>query len=109
MISRRTFLSGSAAAAVVGVAAQPAAGARPPADAAPARPIDRQAVVARHRVVRKRLDTQSPLQVGNGGFAFSVDATGLQTFVPFNTMSDWGWHSFPLPPGQLPSCFRGQV
>ncbi|WP_328468311.1 DNAJC11 domain-containing protein [Streptomyces sp. NBC_00448] len=110
MVTRRTFLSGSAVAAVVGVGAEPAvAEARTPAGAGSMRPIDRQAVVARHRVVRGKLDTQSPLQVGNGGFAFGVDVTGLQTFVPFNTMSDWGWHSFPLPPGQEPSDFRGQV
>ena len=31
------------------------------------------------------------MQVGNGCFAFGTDITGLQTFVPFATMSDWGW------------------
>ncbi|GAA3092966.1 hypothetical protein JOF29_007044 [Kribbella aluminosa] len=71
--------------------------------------IDRHALVARHRVVRDALNPHSPLQVGNGGFAFGVDVTGLQTFVPFNTMSDWGWHSFPLPSGQHASDFRGEV
>ena len=40
-------------------------------------------------------DPRSPAQVGNGRFAFGMDITGLQTFVPFNTLSDWGWHSFP--------------
>lgn len=104
MITRRSFVSGSAAAAVTGAAA-PARTPHP----APERPIDRQAIVARHRVVRDALNTHSPLQVGNGGFAIGVDATGLQTFVPFNTMSDWGWHSFPLPPGQHPSDFHGEV
>ncbi|WP_410789974.1 DNAJC11 domain-containing protein [Kribbella sp. C-35] len=107
MITRRTFVSGSAAAAATGVAASqtsPAASA-----AAPNIPIDRQAVVARHRVVRDAINTHSPLQVGNGRFAFGVDVTGLQTFVPFNTMSEWGWHSFPLPPGQQPSDFHGEV
>ena len=39
------------------------------------------------------------LQVGNGELAFAVDATGLQTFYG-NTMSHWGWHSFPLPEGK---------
>lgn len=41
----------------------------------------------------------TPLQVGNGEFAFSVDVTGLQTFIPCNTMSHWGWHVAPLPKG----------
>ncbi|MFG1905631.1 hypothetical protein [Kribbella sp. NPDC048928] len=71
--------------------------------------IDRKAVVTRHRVLRDAINTHSPLQVGNGRFAFGVDVTGLQTFVPFNTMSEWGWHSFPLPPGQQPSDFHGEV
>ena len=50
------------------------------------------------------LDTLASLTVGNGGFAFTVDATGLQSFprmysngVPLGTMSDWGWHSFDNP------------
>ncbi len=59
--------------------------------------IDRKAVVDRHRIVTTKTDPRSPAQVGNGEFAFSVDITGLQTFVPFNTMSQWSWHSFPLP------------
>ena len=61
--------------------------------------IDRKAVVDRHRIVTTKTDPRSPAQVGNGEFAFSVDITGLQTFVPFNTMSQWSWHSFPLPEG----------
>jgi len=73
------------------------------------RPIDRQALVTRHNVVITTLNDQSPLQVGNGSFAFGVDVTGLQTFVPFNTMSHWGWHSMPLPPGARPEEFRGQM
>ncbi|KAF2105958.1 Six-hairpin glycosidase-like protein [Lophiotrema nucula] len=39
----------------------------------------------------------SPLQVGNGNFAFGVDVTGLQTFLPHNTLSSWGWHNSSLP------------
>ncbi|OTA96679.1 hypothetical protein M434DRAFT_372946 [Hypoxylon sp. CO27-5] len=39
----------------------------------------------------------TPLQVGNGNFAFGVDVTGLQTFSSFATMSTWGWHNFSLP------------
>ena len=64
--------------------------------------IDRFALVARHNVQVNAFDSLSSLSVGNGAFAFTVDATGLQTFpesyvngVPLGTMSEWGWHSFP--------------
>ncbi len=71
--------------------------------------IDRHALVNRHNVVLTAFDGERPLQVGNGEFAFGMDITGLQTFVPFNTMSHWGWHSAPLPPGQRIEDFEGQV
>ncbi len=61
--------------------------------------IDRYAVVSRHNITTTVLDTLSPAQVGNGEFAFNMDITGLQTFVPFNTLAQWSWHSFPLPKG----------
>src|SRR5680860_919192 len=64
--------------------------------------IDRFALVTRHNVFINAFDSLSSLSVGNGEFAFTVDATGLQTFpeiykngVPLGTMSEWGWHSFP--------------
>ncbi len=71
--------------------------------------IDRQALVNRHAVVLDGFDPRSPLSVGNGEFAFTVDATGLQTFpalyeknVPLCTQSQWGWHASPgRPPGEL--------
>ena len=66
--------------------------------------IDRHALVTRHNVVLEQLDIHNPLSVGNGQFAFTVDATGLQTFpdafidtIPLGTLSDWGWHAFPNP------------
>ncbi|GAP88999.1 putative six-hairpin glycosidase-like protein [Rosellinia necatrix] len=64
--------------------------------------IDRKAVVRRFNPRRNASSTTTPLQVGNGNFAFGVDVTGLQTFSPFATMSAWGWHNFSLPttPGQ---------
>src|SRR5208283_4117260 len=69
-----------------------------------AAPIDRHALVTRHNVVLHRFDADNPLTVGNGGFAFTVDATGLQTFpeafehtTPLGTLSDWGWHTAPNP------------
>ena len=67
-----------------------------------AQPINRKALVERHTVINKTMDTLSSLSVGNGKFAFTVDATGLQSFpdayakgVPLGTQSEWGWHSFP--------------
>ncbi len=68
--------------------------------------IDREALVGRHKIVITKIDALSPLQVGNGKFAFSADVTGLQTFpaeyengIPLTTMAEWGWHSFPNPKG----------
>ncbi|MBO7467306.1 MAG: hypothetical protein J6T94_06480 [Bacteroidaceae bacterium] len=68
--------------------------------------IDRQAVVQRHNITTHATMPISPAQVGNGKFAFGMDITGLQTFTAFNTMSDWGWHSFPLPEGMSPDDYR---
>ena len=68
--------------------------------------IDRKAVVERHKIVTTKTNPQSPAQVGNGEFAFGVDITGLQTFVPFNTMAQWSWHSFPLPEGMSDKDYR---
>lgn len=65
-------------------------------------PIDRMALVERNNPHVSDFNPLSSLTVGNGGFAFTVDATGLQTFpelyedgVCLGTMSQWGWHSFP--------------
>lgn len=63
-------------------------------------PIDRHALVTRHNIEWNDLHGQIPL--GNGEFCFNVDATGLQTFGG-STMSHWGWHSNPLPPGCTPA------
>ena len=64
--------------------------------------IDRFALVNRHHVFNNGFDSLNSLSVGNGEFAFTVDATGLQTFpeiydngVCLGTQSEWGWHSFP--------------
>jgi hypothetical protein len=64
-----------------------------------AQPIDREALVRRHNVVVKSVDYDSPLTVGNGGFAFTADITGLQTFsdlyhrngIPTETQARWAW------------------
>ena len=70
--------------------------------AALASPIDRRALVERHNVRLRAIETDSPLTVGNGEFATTVDVTGLQTlnasyltFPPLQTMSHWAWHRVP--------------
>lgn len=62
-----------------------------------AQPLDRFAIVSRHNVTVSSFDTLASLTVGNGSFAVTVDATGLQTFpeyyengVCLGTFSDWG-------------------
>ncbi|WP_460798848.1 hypothetical protein [Microbacterium sp. GXF0217] len=77
--------------------------------------IDRRAVVARHRIRRTEIDSEAPLSVGNGELAFTVDATGLQTFgdwhsrasaradgrsaTPLGTQAQWAFHWAPNPDG----------
>lgn len=89
-----------------------------------AAPIDRQAVVERHTVHLNRIDVESPLSVGNGDFAFTVDPTGLQSFeyfhdegIPLETSSTlpWAWHEFPntqglkLKDAMMPHDFHGRT
>jgi hypothetical protein len=81
------------AAALVGAGAAAAPG-----------PIDRRALVDRHRPVVRGFDAESPLSVGNGELTFTADPTGLQTFaevydqtIPLGTLSQWGWHTAPNP------------
>ena len=65
--------------------------------------IDRKRLVARHNPELTKIDLESPLTVGNGEFAYTVDVTGLQSFydayleanAPLCTMSQWGWHTEP--------------
>lgn len=64
--------------------------------------IDRQVLVTRHNPTITEIDSIAVFSVGNGEFAFTAGVTGLQTFtdyynsgIPLNTMSHWGWHSFP--------------
>ncbi|MBR6286112.1 MAG: hypothetical protein IKR18_03870, partial [Bacteroidaceae bacterium] len=71
--------------------------------------IDRHALVMRNNPVVESFDTLSSLSVGNGNFAYTVDASGLQTFpelykrgVCLGTMSSWGWHSFDNPKNLRP-------
>jgi len=96
MIHRSLPLSAIAGATVIFSQLLPAAG--PPA-------IDRHALVVRHNPVNRKLDVDAPMTVGNGGFAFGADITGLQTFdaayhqngIPVETLSRWCWHSQPNP------------
>ncbi len=64
--------------------------------------IDRKSLVTRNNPTITCIDTLASLSLGNGGFAFTADITGLQTWpevyangIPLGTMSEWGWHSFP--------------
>ena len=98
-VTRRTFLGAVPAA----LAAQSAASGG----------IDRRAVVSRHNPTLHGIDARSPLSVGNGEFAFTVDPTGLQTFpqpyeaqMPLCTQSQWGWHTAPNPTGKGPGDLR---
>ena len=98
-VSRRAFLGAVPAA----LAAQSAALAG----------IDRRAVVSRHNPTLRGIDPRSPLSVGNGEFAFTVDPTGLQTFpqpyeaqMPLCTQSQCGWHTAPNPTGKGPADLR---
>lgn len=64
-------------------------------------PINRKQLVERHTIINTKVDSLSSVSIGNGGFAFTADVTGLQSFpsayakgVPLGTESEWGWHSF---------------
>lgn len=73
-------------------------------------PPDRHALVTAQDVVVSGVDPVSPLSVGNGRLATTVDVTGLQTFpaayplaeagggpagTMLGTLAEWGWHAFP--------------
>ena len=69
--------------------------------------IDRKALVTRHNLVLRDPSFEGPTQVGNGDFAYGFDITGMQTFNDnFTTMSDWGWHSTPMPKGLRVDDFK---
>ncbi|KAF7313892.1 hypothetical protein HMN09_00547100 [Mycena chlorophos] len=58
--------------------------------------IDRHALVSRYNPTRNASSLTTPMQVGNGNFAFGADITGLQTFQPYAIMSSWGWKNDSL-------------
>ncbi|WP_189337613.1 hypothetical protein [Arthrobacter sp. AFG7.2] len=72
--------------------------------------MDRKALVRRHNVRQAHVDSRSPVSVGNGEFAFTLDLTGLQSLpdsypvgardeLPpgtlLGTQAQWGWHAIP--------------
>ncbi|KAJ3506905.1 hypothetical protein NLJ89_g6604 [Agrocybe chaxingu] len=63
--------------------------------------IDRHALVTRFNPSRNASSSVTPMQVGNGNFAFGADVTGLQTFLPYGILTSWGWKNDSLPPGKI--------
>ncbi|MCL2222144.1 MAG: glycoside hydrolase family 65 [Oscillospiraceae bacterium] len=65
--------------------------------------IDRKQLLSRHNPRLNAAQIDSPLSVGNGGFAFTADITGMQSLyelysqnnLPLCIMSEWGWHVDP--------------
>ena len=57
----------------------------------------RREIVRSFNPHRNASSSITPLQVGNGDFAFGADITGLQTFSRFSIQSSWAWHNFSLP------------
>ena len=68
--------------------------------------INRKKLIDSHNPVLTRMETDSPLTVGNGELAFTADITGMQTLydhyctVPLCTMAQWGWHTEPVGGGR---------
>ncbi|KAG6865432.1 hypothetical protein C0991_002670 [Blastosporella zonata] len=64
--------------------------------------IDRHSLVQRFNPTRVGFDpnANTPMQLGNGNFAFGADVTGLQTLLPFGILSSWGWKNDTLPTGE---------
>lgn len=71
--------------------------------------IIRQPIISRFNPIRRTVSSNyiTPIQIGNGNFAFGADITGLQTLQPFNTLSSWGWHNSSLPNNTTPANFTG--
>lgn len=65
--------------------------------------INRKKLIKKHNPVLTKIDTTSPLTVGNGEFAFTVDITGTQSLyqtylndhMPLCTMHQWGFFTTP--------------
>src|SRR5690606_14237395 len=62
--------------------------------------INRFALVNRNNITITDPDTLGSLSVGNGEFAFTVDASGLQSFyqdyengIALGIMAQWAWHT----------------
>ncbi|MGB3151431.1 MAG: hypothetical protein WBB27_12295, partial [Maribacter sp.] len=67
--------------------------------------IDREALVKRHHLTFNSINASNIPQVGNGEIAFGIDVTGLQSLYG-NTLSQWGWHTSPLPKGKTMDDFK---
>ena len=105
-ISRRTLLAAGAWTAGGLLGSRWFGRAAASAEGAGGSGIDRQSLVRRHCPHVQQFDPFSALTVGNGNFAFTADATGLQTFpgeyrekFPLCTCAHWAWHTTPAPDG----------
>ncbi|KAK7427226.1 hypothetical protein QQZ08_006339 [Neonectria magnoliae] len=69
----------------------------------------RKRIVNENNIIRTSLidNKTTPLQVGNGNFAFSVDTTGMQSYLAFNTLSSWAWHNDTLPSEESIDSYTG--
>jgi hypothetical protein len=102
-LTRRDLLKLSSAAAAATLLSNGGGGLAAPAAATSAPTLDRRTIVRRHNPRVTRLDDPfTALTVGNGEFAFTADATGLQTFpdayekaFPLCTTAHWAWHTTP--------------
>lgn len=78
-------------------------------------PTQRRNIVQSFNPHRNASSSTTPLQVGNGNFAFGADVTGLQSFSHFAIQSTTAWHNFSLPSaprqtapdGTIPNLLKG--
>ncbi|KAF9557582.1 hypothetical protein CPC08DRAFT_640114 [Agrocybe pediades] len=74
--------------------------------------INRHEIVSHFNPSRNASNPTTPMQIGNGNFAFGADITGLQTFLPWAILSSWGWKNDSFPEGITQAdidAYRGET